>query len=342
MTKATNASSVTPSGSGSRVAPILVVKLEPVVKTGVPEVDALAKTTFSCMESIVDDVMSCAELVQPVFNFIKEEKHNIEARKAVATNVPMFASQVSFAGLSQEFKIAFITKHGDLTGTNLIDMIRVDPQHLQDLFQWGLQLPMKAKFPMELLVVEVMNNFLEHRAKQVGNRLETFVQRGGIATGGAPVFREKTGAYHMEFQDGLIVRIHHWNGDHVDLDPACGLGVKHTLVDNHDDWMAALQLKPMPDTKISTFFDAKAKKGPYRAPTYIGKPKDLQSQAKAMHTIWAERRKEVANQSAISLQLKASLDAHKQSESQEKMKKAREAASKALAKKRARTSQKLL
>ena len=102
------------------------IKLPIPSKTGIPEVDEAAKTQRSCLESNIDDMMSCPQLIMPVFNFIRGEKKTIESRLSVGSNVAMFAEQTSLAGLEEDYKIWFVISNSDLNGKDLAEAMVED------------------------------------------------------------------------------------------------------------------------------------------------------------------------------------------------------------------------
>lgn len=234
--------------AGARRVPVCatkVVRLEAGPKTNIPEVDEMAKTQFSCLCSIVQDICDLSDLVRPVFNFIQSEKKKLENRRAVGGGCAMLAEITTFQGLEENLKINFITKRSDLSGQDLITMMGDDTQHLQDLFQFALQLSMKQKFPSELLARDVMDDFLETRAKAAGDRLATFKEKGGLHTGtGRPRFLGATGCYDLKVEAGKVTRITHITGEAIDVEAAWGLTDKHSLRDNHDNWAASLVSMP--------------------------------------------------------------------------------------------------
>lgn len=304
------------------------------------EIDEANKTQFCCLTSVVDDLVSLPELIRPVFNFVQTEKKRLESRKAVGTNCAMLAAITPFQGIDQDIKISFVTRHSDMSGADIIKMMANDQQHLQDIFQYALQLPMKSKFPSELLVVDVMNDFLEDRATKAGSRLLKFKGMGGLDNRtGRPMFQGSTGCYALTVTEGKITKFLHVSGESVDIDESWGLTNRHALRDNHDDWAACLVLKPMPDIKLASLFDSKARQGPHRITNYNGKPKELLAQAQAVHAAWAQRRHEHDSRGSITSDIAKSLDEQRRADAKQRMSKAKVAAERALAKKRARTTQ---
>lgn len=328
-----------PSPAGGRkntVAPSRIIKLEAAAKSGNAEVDEMACTSFACLNSCVDDLMAYPELTRSVFNFIREEKKSIERRRQVGGgSVPMFASQSSILGLEEDFKISFVTANSDLDASDVVKVMRDDPGNLDDLVQYAVQMPMKPKLPLSFMVKACLETCWNARTKALDFPLKQFKKNGGLLDSGRLRFYDKTGCYQLEFKGETLVGIKHRSGETVKVPPKSGLGTGHQLRNNHDDWGACLVMPPMPEIKLCSFFCAKGKKGPFQVVNFNGKARDLQTWAEEIHSEWQGRQAALKG-TTISAEVQATINEHRAKRRSEAMDKARTAASKALAKKKAR------
>eukprot|EP00969_Alexandrium_andersonii_P035530 1556659-Alexandrium_andersonii.AAC.1 len=97
----------------------------------------------------------------------------------------------------------------------------------------------------------------------------------------------------------------------------------------------------MPEVRITTFWDAKAKKGPFAYTAYHGKPRDLSAAASRVHLKWQADQSAKAQLTTVSDDVGKALAVHRQEASAKKMARCREAVAKAAAKKRARKTVKI-
>ena len=314
------------------------IKLPIPSKTGIPEVDEAAKTQRSCLESNIDDMMSCPQLIMPVFNFIRGEKKTIESRLSVGSNVAMFAEQTSLAGLEEDYKIWFVISNSDLNGMDLAEAMAEDSGCLNCLFQFGTQLPMKQKLPAEFLVRACLNTFVSERVVACGRRLAEFKSRGGF-NDRKVAFARAAGCYNPNFEDGILVEITHWNGDNVAVNSKVGLTTEYILQDNHDDFAASFVMHPLAPIRLAPFFGSKSeKKGPWAIINYAGVPKLLQQRAAEIHKSWALARDATCGEARVEKTVRDTIDKQRAEKRGEAMNKARVAAKEALATKRQRRS----
>ena len=252
-------------------------------------------------------------------------------RRNVGQNVPLFADQTSIGGLDENYKVHFVTSHSDLSGDDVVNILKQDPQNLNDLMLWGLQLPMKPKLLAQLLVVAVANKLFDSRHSQCGKRLANFKANGGVCVDYSLQFKAKTGSHDLTFDDaGILVCVIHCTGDSVNISAEYKLSNKHALRDNNDDWEAHLVMAPMSLVKLHGFFDAKQKTGPFKIMKYGGKARAFQQLAEETHTAWQTEYMARSGGNILPKEVQDSLEKHRAEKRKGAMTVARAAAEKSV------------
>lgn len=220
------------------------------------------------------------ELRAPTFNFIQSEKKKLEQRKGIDNSAKLLNDASTFTALDEKYKIQYVSSKSDMSSDDLSNVIKNDPASLNDMFMFALQLPMKTRLPAPLMVQDVMTSFLDERYSELGAQLAGFKLSGGIV-GNSASFQDTHGCYRLTFSADkkLIEEVAHISGDTVAVDAKLNLTQAYTLHDNYDDHAAYLALPPLPNIKLSQFFDQRQRTGPFRAQGFQGKPKLIEEKA---------------------------------------------------------------
>jgi hypothetical protein len=242
--------------------------------------------------------------------------------------------------LDEDFKIAFVTNNSDLQSQDIISLMKLDSSGLNDIFQCGVQLPLKQRLPPELLVKDVVLSFLDERLRVCGGRLGEFKKQQGINKDGLLNYSSSVGSYKLNWDDKtkLLAEIVHCSGAKVVVNPKLGLTTSYTLSDNFDDFAATLNMHPMPAIKLYTLFDSKSKQGPFSYFSYQSTPKDLAARARQLYSVWETSMKHASAAVAPTAVVKRAIEEHRSEKNKATMSKARASAMEALAAKRARRS----
>lgn len=266
----------------------------------------------------------------PTFNYLQQAKKDILAKHAIAQSAESFSDFSTLAALDQSFKIAFITTNSDLNSSDLVGLVRDDMASINDVLQYAVQVPMRMKLPMTLIVHEVMRSFLQERALFLGNRLSAFKANGGIK-GGKLSFNGAVGSYKLEFDNThVLIKVVHRNGDTADVDPKLNISKNYNLQDNFDDWSAHLSLPPLPPIKLSSFFEARSRTGPYKVATFHGRHKELARRADELYAEWQAQCKTKASQTKPSEEVTQAIKRQRTEKQRETMSRARASAQEAL------------
>ena len=132
-----------------------------------------SKSADAITDSIINDVLRLPELRVDVFSFIAEKKKKIEQRNDVGYDGDLLPENTTFKTLPEDMKIAIITKHSDLAESDIKTILLNDPEGFDEMFQWGLQMPMKTRLPVQFLVKPVCSLFITARFLECGSRLES-------------------------------------------------------------------------------------------------------------------------------------------------------------------------
>lgn len=335
----TTSSSAASSGTnkGTPVAPPRSFKIDAPRKTGNIEIDELSKTRHTCLCTSISAMMSLDALVMPVFNFIEKEKEKISSRVSIGQDEDLFPQEASICGLPDDFKIAFVCSVSDLGSRDIVQMLKVDGNSLNDLIFYCTQVPKRMRLPKEFLVRSLLREFLIRRDDMLGNRLRKYKEIGGIGKDGGPMFAQNTGCYSFELDENKKIRkIIHIGGDEAPVDPKSGLSSDWRMQDNYDDFTCALMMPSLPPVRLASFFCKRTKKGPHSVPSFVGRPGELHSLAASMHADFFAKRSAEKGQLSLGQEVQGAIQAHRQAEAQEHMKRARHSAVQAMAKKKLR------
>ena len=246
----------------------------------------------------------------------------------------MFSEESSICGLPQDFKIAYITSISDLNGADIVGMMKVDGSALSDLVILSTQVPKRMKLPKEFLVKPLLLQLLRNRNASCGNRLAAFKGQHGIGADGGPRFLNRTGSYSFALNTAKqITQVTHWTGAVAEVDIKCGLSSAWRLQDNFDDFTASMVMPNLPMVRLSSFFCKKTKRGPWSVPSYAGKPSELSAVAAELHTKLMVTSAAIAMALTVSEEVESAIAVHKKQEPHVLIKKARESAVVAMAKK---------
>jgi hypothetical protein len=324
------------------VVPSRTVRLAAPRKTCNIEQDELAKTRYTCLCTIVEQLTGDDNLVMPTFNFLQKERSKIGARMSIGGDSEKFTEESSIVGLPDDFKIAFLNKRSDLTGDDIVGMIKVDSSAINDLLVSAVQLPKKMKLPKEFLVKALLLEFLEARDDVCGGRLRHFKHVGGIGVDGGPRFKDKCGSYSCVLNgEKFIVKVRHWSGDEADVDVKSGLSSAWRVQDNFDDFVACLVMGNLRPVPLCSFFDKKAKTGPYKIQNFVGRPAELAAEASRLHTIYMASRAAATKRLSVTQEVGNAISHHKKQVAQAHMSTARESAKDAMKKKKLRRNESL-
>lgn len=306
-------------------------------RTGNKQTDDMLQSQFICLEACFADLANIPELRAPTFNFMQNEKKKLEQRKGIDNSATLLNDASTFTAVDEKYKIQYIASKSDMSSADLSNVMMGDSASLNDMFMFALQLPMKSRLPPQLMVQDVMTRFLDERYSELGARLANFKKDGGVA-GSTASFQNSHGCYQLTFSADkkLLTEVAHISGDKVAVDEKLNLGQAYTLHDNFDDHAACLALPPLPNIKLAQFFDSRRRTGPYKVQGYHGKPKLLEEKAMDHYHAWEDEEEGRNKHVDFSTKVVQEVSRHRQEISKENMKRARENAMQALAKKKAR------
>ena len=257
------------------------------------------RSLFTCLVSVVDDLVLDQSHVLPVFNLLSERKAATAARGGII-DVEVFDDDVAtISGLPDEFKMSVLTENSDLSAQSFLAALGKDPQVLNKFLTLGLQLPKQTRVNQYIKPVAVMKKFMKARILECGNRLSDLKAKGGISASGDVDFL-KVGCFTPTYTSaGVLDKLFHSASTRtVDVIKKTGINTEWSLVDNFDDLFAGFKFSDdIPVVPVHGWFKNDVEGIDYFGyKNFKGKPKELESHCK---TVYEEHRREVkATQSA--------------------------------------------
>lgn len=201
-----------------------------------------------------------------------KQRVDTKVKQADAQHTELFKTFASFRALDSEWAFSYITKHSDLTASDVIAARMKNEDSTAELMTWVTQLPGNLRMTPACQVKPVFSRICDTRRLAVGDRLHHFKQKGGLAADGSVNWKQ-CGAYTAKFDNaGRLIELRHISGDSIVCSPNAVTN-HFVLIDNYSDWQAAFLLRPMPPVKVHMFFKPSGT-GPYKAPamTNTAKP----------------------------------------------------------------------
>jgi len=128
--------------------------------------------------------------------------------------------------------------------------------NIRTLFAFETQTLGSTSFPSACHDKYIATKTFTTRAQQVGDRLKNFLDQEGIQSSGALDF-SKGGCYKLEFgQDGKCTNVVHCTGAKVQMPSHVVITTEFSLIDNHLDHLARVELLPC-NYLLYEFFVAK-------------------------------------------------------------------------------------
>jgi hypothetical protein len=133
----------------------------------------------------------------------------------------------------------------ELTQTLLNKLEEESVDNLRVLFSFETQTTLTLSFPTPCHDKHIASKTFNSRAAQVGSRLKSFIQAGGISATGALDF-SKGGCYELIFDEASArcVGVKHCTGEEAAVPQHVLITPSFDLVDNHLDHLARVELPP--------------------------------------------------------------------------------------------------
>lgn len=135
-----------------------------------------------------------------------------------------------------------------------------------------------------------------------------------------------------------LSKIVHISGGEVVVDAKLHITASYTLQDNYDDFQAHLSLPPLQNVKLTQFFCAKSRTGPYRVSSFHGKPKLMEEKAQELYHEWEQKQKDLHCGRDVPAAIAEEVTQYRKEEQKKSMTKAREVAIPAMSKNKAHRS----
>lgn len=276
----------TPTASPGKVS-YDVLKVPRPAKTGSETVDTDAEARHGIMMRMFKEVMCDRNLVLPLYNTLQDR---LRARDdAIVTDTSTFAKISTVSKTCPEFSVYHLAQVSDLTVQQLVNIRKKDEGAIAQLLCYDCQLHPNLKLSKECAVKDFWAYFLKSRSKALGNRLSN-ARKSGIVNLGAASLDWVRGSYELVFDKTKLTEIvHRSTNDRVSVGEEFHITTAWSLICNFSDWDAAVQLKPMPAVKLTSFFKSPA--GPFQVKNYGCKVGEFAKDIGALFAEWDTERR---------------------------------------------------
>ena len=131
----------------------------------------------------------------------------------------------------------------ELTQQRINSMEEDSVDNLRVLFSFETQTTLAMSFPSTCHDKYIATRTFSERAAQVCNRLSPFLAKGGITKSGALDF-SRGGCYSLHFEGERCKYVEHITGIAADVPPHVLITNSFSLMDNHSDQLARVELNP--------------------------------------------------------------------------------------------------
>ena len=179
-----------------------------------------------------------------------------------------FDSITTVNALNNDWLVMVVERLSDLTTQDVVAARGKGEEAPKLLFTIATQLPWQLKLPACLKVKEVALRVVLKIEQMQGTRLASFKRIGHLRSDGR---LDLSGVCYTPYfnEQRKLVKVKHQSGAEANAEKypmtTCWI-----LTDNHSDWAAAMQMKPMPKVPLHTLF-AESQTGPYNVPPWTNK-----------------------------------------------------------------------
>lgn len=323
------------TGFASQLHPI-AARLPPPAKTGDDVQDSDASARYMMFQELVSILIRDGTHIPDLFTRLRN-RIDAQSKKDGISPADALKPFTHIKTLSVDYMFEVLVRNSDMSHADLVKARAADEDSTLALFTFLTQMPPHLKALPACQARPVMTRLVTKRTQQCGHRLRTFKKDGGIPANGTLNWRGK-GAFSPVFdKDGWLIELKHVSGDTILVENQ-PVSNKFAMTDNHSDWLSAFIMKPLPPLKCHQFFKASAS-GPYRSPMLTSASKVWCELVRQSQAEWeAAQRLAAGAQCDGGKEAAAVVKAFEQKRRADKAVVAREAAAKAMAKKRARRS----
>lgn len=248
-------------------------------KSGDDDADEERQAKRECAMSVIDYMLEDDTVCLPLYQFVLKRKARAASYGDDVDKDEQFKTISTFARLEPSWVIHLVAELSDLTAAQIIEASKFDeqtPRHLLQFalcYQGGLNIGQNGKIKAVLRAVFI------RRHEQLNFRLKDFAKNGGLNTDKS--INWKRGVYSFTFENdspsAKLVKVTHVSGDAVAIDENTCVTRAWSIVNNHSDYDAVVEMKPLKPTPLCSFFAA-TKTGPYRHKKMSGDNKAFQQE----------------------------------------------------------------
>lgn len=282
---------------------------------------------------IMEDLSSEPSLIVPVYTWVQRRKREMVDHGDDLLAVARKVEAKSISKLDDDWKIQWIVQRADVSKQEILEVFRASPASLDDIMHFALQMPLRKPLAGKLLYTDILEEFLDARYKECGERLQALKANGAIRANHT-LDKVRLSPYTLTFTEGRLSKLTFLNGDEAEVLAKHNLGNEHMLQEGTDDLFAKFVLPPLPPAPLASFFAVK-QSGPFRVMHYTGKhQKEFHQAVENTFKIWETKaRAAIKGRTSDHELYKQVTDFHKD-RNQQSMQKARDMAKEKLAKRR--------
>lgn len=306
-------------------------KLPAPKRTGNSVIDGDNTAKCDMLKELLTVCLNDLSNVPPLFTKLRERQR----AQGQASDDADFADVKQFRQLNADFLVNFAATLSDLSIEDIVGGMQHEPDLPQMLASFETQIPLSFRWSETLASKEITYRFMSARSKEVGDRLRGFKGRGGMAHGRLDVSKL---CYELMFDDaGRLTRIKHCTGDVAEVGALVHIyRTNSKITENWSDMAAAVHMPPLPPVKLSSFFLATGN-GPFKFRIIQKRSNEVDKMISDIAAEYDDDKKRAALSSCTAAdQASQKLEELARKNAKARCKIAREKASAAMAKKKAR------
>eukprot|EP00969_Alexandrium_andersonii_P180811 7990333-Alexandrium_andersonii.AAC.1 len=212
--------------------------------------DAQKSIEFDCMVRIIDKMCKQPSIIVPLHGLM--QSHDLEKVHSLASRVTVGSWTGQYKQLDRipkSWTTEYLLSRAHFLGLNVIthELLSKIEQDSMDalpmLFSFETQTVGAMAFPQQCSDKTICSKTFSKRAEQVGDRLKHLVLAGALGTEGKIDFG-KGGCFTLKFAEGKLSELKHCTGVVAEVPSHVQITTAYTLVDNHLDHLARVELKP--------------------------------------------------------------------------------------------------
>eukprot|EP00969_Alexandrium_andersonii_P121829 5386462-Alexandrium_andersonii.AAC.1 len=176
----------------------LANKVPKVKKSGNADVDARQLADRACFMTVIDACLKDPSMIATAYAAIQKSKESQVFGIDTHDKAVLFDKVTQADRLPSDWVYQFITQHTDLQMSDLVSILKQDPEGPMKIFIFLTEFPSCMRLPQTACNKMVMYNVAHDRIVAIGNRGEKFKEKGHVTADGTLDFKAH-GCYKLTF-----------------------------------------------------------------------------------------------------------------------------------------------